>query len=316
MKEKTALFLVFQCLFSVFLAAIAADTVHAAEGGYSNYVPGTYGDFAASLEPPTKWTIRNDFYHYKAEGGRSLRSGLLELDTDLEFNMHFLTALYKSDFEFLGGRYATGIFVPTVVDVDIETDVSILGTRTTIQDNVTRYGDITFIPGVLYWNKDNFHFSLAEYIIAPTGDYDKNSSANAGLNYWTFDTDFAVTYLNQETGQDYSINFGYNYNTENNDTDYQTGQEIHVDCMFNQFLSDSFALGIHGFFLNQITGDSGKGASLGSFKSDASGIGPAILWSPKKYEGNLNFVAKWLHEYDTENRLEGDHIFFSLLCSF
>jgi len=26
-----------------------------------------------------------------------------------------------------------------------------------------------------------------------------------------------------------------------------------------------------------------------------------------QYEGEVAFVAKWLNEYDTENRLEGDH---------
>jgi arylsulfatase len=30
-----------------------------------------------------------------------------------------------------------------------------------------------------------------------------------------------------------------NYNTENSDTDYQTGQEIHLDYMINQFLSET-----------------------------------------------------------------------------
>jgi hypothetical protein len=86
--------------------------------------------------------------------------------------------------------------------------------------------------------------------------------------------------------------------------------------MINQFLSESFAVGIHGFYLKQITGDSGKGAILGSYKSDAAGIGPALLWSPKKFEGKVSFIAKWLHEFHAENRLEGDHIFLSLVASF
>jgi hypothetical protein len=296
--------------FSLVLC-LSTSEVEAAEGGYSNYVPGTYGDFAAAVEPPTKWTIRNDYYYYQADGGSSVRSGLLELDADLEFNIHFLTVLYKSDLEFFGGRYATGVFVPTVVNVDIDTGISVLGSRVGFQDEVTRFGDVTFVPGVLYWRKGNLHFSLAEYIVTPTGDYDKDNLVNTSLNYWTFDTDFAVTYLNEETGQDYSINFGYNYNTENSDTNYQTGQEIHIDYMVNQFLTESIALGVHGFYLKQITGDSGSGAVLGSFKSEAAGIGPAILWSPKRFNGNVNFIAKWLHEYHAENRLEGDHVFLS-----
>ena len=302
-------------IFAVFLC-LGVSTVEAAEGGYSNDVPGTYGDFAAAVEPPTKWTVRNDYYNYQADEGRSVRSGQLTLDTDLEMNIHFLTVLYKTDQEFFGGRYALGVFVPTVVDIDSDTGITVSGARVSFRDEATRFGDIAFVPGVLYWKKNNFHFSLAEYIVAPTGSYDEDNLVNTGLNYWTFDTNFATTYLNEKSGQDYSINIGYNYNTENPDTDYRTGQEIHIDYMINQFISESLALGVHGFYLKQITGDSGKGALLGNYKSDAAGIGPALLWSPKIFDGKVSFIAKWLHEYHAENRLEGDHVSFSFIASF
>ena len=45
---------------------------YAAEGGYSNYIPGTYGDFAMAVEPETKLTFRNDFYYYGADTERAI----------------------------------------------------------------------------------------------------------------------------------------------------------------------------------------------------------------------------------------------------
>jgi hypothetical protein len=54
-----------------------ANSLNAAEGGYSNYLPGSYGDFAAAVEPATDLTIRNDLYRYHADGGESVRSGLI-----------------------------------------------------------------------------------------------------------------------------------------------------------------------------------------------------------------------------------------------
>ncbi|MGI9317838.1 MAG: transporter, partial [bacterium] len=66
----------------------------------------------------------------------------------------------------------------------------------------------------------------------------------------------------------------------------------------------------------QLSGDSGDGAELGSFKAEAAGIGPVIMWIPSKYEGNVAFVAKWINEYHAENRLEGDHVFLSFMMSF
>ncbi len=61
---------------------------------------------------------------------------------------------------------------------------------------------------------------------------------NAGLNYWSYDTTLAATYLQPKRGHEISAAFGYIYNTENHDTGYQTGQEIQLDYMLNQFLSE------------------------------------------------------------------------------
>jgi hypothetical protein len=302
-------------LTSLSLLYISATSAQAAEGGYSNYTPGTYGDFAAAVEPPTKFTVRNDIYYYQADSSRSVRSGLIEVDADLEFIMDFLTLLYKPEVEILGAHYAFGVFIP-VVHADIDTGIRLGNLQVRRQDDVFGLGDVTLIPGILFWNKGNFHFTFAEYIIAPTGEYDTNDLANTGLNYWTFDTDVAMTYLNEKTGQDYSVNIGYNYNTENSDTDYRTGQELHIDYMINQFLSESWAIGIHGFYLKQVTGDSGGGAILGDFKAEAAGVGPAVLWSTKRFGREVTFIAKWLHEYHAERRIQGDHIFASFAMSF
>jgi hypothetical protein len=295
---------------------MGAVSAHAAEGGYSSYAPGTYGDFALAVAPPPGFTIRNDVYYYETEGGRSVRSGRLEVEVELSFFFNFLALLYKTDFKILGGQYAFGTFIPFALNLDLDTRILSGGLERRVQDDTSGLGDVIFIPIVLYWNLDNFHYSFSQSIIAPTGDYSTDNLVNASLNYWTFDTDVAVTYLNPETGQDYSVNIGHNYNTENTDTDYQTGQELHIDCMFNQFLSESWAVGINGFYYKQITGDSGDGAILGDFKAEAAGIGPAILWSTKIADQDVSFIAKWLHEFHAENRLEGDHVFLSFAMSF
>jgi hypothetical protein len=302
-------------ILAIFLLTIGTTSVLAAEGGYSNYIPGTYGDFAAAVEPPTKFTLRNDIYHYEASDSKSVRAGLVAADADLEFNINLLTLLYKPEVKVFGANYGFGALIP-VVNVDIDAGINVGGFSVRRQDDVVGLGDIAFIPGILFWQSGNYHFTLAEYVITPTGSYDSNDLANASLNYWSFDTNVAATYLNEETGQDYSINIGYIYNTENSDTDYQTGQELHIDYMINQFLSEAFAIGIEGYYLKQLTGDSGNGAILGDFKAEAAGIGPAVLWNTKIGGQNVSFIAKWLHDYHAENRLKGDHVFFSFATGF
>jgi len=292
------------------LLSLQTFTTFAAEGGYSNYIPGTYGDFAMALAPVEEWTLRNDTYLYDADTDQSVRSGNLEVGANLQFLMNFTTLLYKPGIEVFGARFASGIFVP-YVSLDVDSSLSVGGMSASTSDGTTGLGDVALIPIALYWNKDNIHTSFTQIIVTPTGDYDINNPINNGLNYWSFDTNFAFTYFNPKTGYDLSFNIGHIYNTENDDTEYQTGRELHFDVSFNKFLSETFAVGLQGFYLKQITGDSGAGAQLGGFKAKAAGIGPAFLWATRIGEQDVSFIAKWLHEFDAENRLEGDHIFLS-----
>ena len=179
--------------------------VMAAEGGYSNYIPGTYGDFGMALAPSQPWTLRNDLYYYDASTDLSLRSGNLEVGTDLSLLMNFTTLLYKPDIQLFGAQYAAGLFVP-LVNLDIDANLSIGNLTASASDSATGLGDVALIPLALYWTKGNLHMSLAEFIVTPTGDYSTSNAINRGLNYWSFDTNFALTYLNPETGRDLSFN--------------------------------------------------------------------------------------------------------------
>jgi hypothetical protein len=294
---------------------LVVANAYAVEGGYSNYVPGTYGDFGMAVEPEARLTLRNDLYAYFADGDGSVRSGVIEAAAEFDILANFTTLLYKPGVELLGASYALGVFLP-IAYVDLDVSLRVGPVTVNGEDDEFGLGDIALIPMMLFWNQGKFHMSFAQYIVVPTADYDEDNLANVGLNYWSFDTNFALTYLDEEAGRDWSFNIGHIYNTENDATDYQTGRELHVDVALNQFLSESLALGIHGFYLKQITGDSGSGAVLGNFKAEAAGIGPAILWSKQFGERNVTFVAKWLHEFDVENRLEGDHIFASLIMDW
>ena len=288
----------------------------ASEGGYSNYIPGFYGDIALAVEPAEGLSLRNDVYFYSADADESVISGQVETGIDINLTFNYLTLLYKTGTEILGARYGYGASF-AYGNVDIEGDVSVGPVSRSFSDDKTALGDLTLIPGVLYWNNgDKLHFSQSFFVVVPVGDYDEDDTANTGLNYYTFETDFAMTYLDQDTGQDYSIVIGCGYNTENEDTNYKSGDEFHIDYIINQYLSDSWAIGLQGFYYEQLSGDSGDGAELGSFKAEAAGFGPAIMWIPSKYEGNVAFVAKWINEYHAENRLEGDQVFLSFMMSF
>ena len=296
---------------------LSAPYLYAAEGGGSHYGPGFYGDFGVAIAPEPGFYLKNDLYYYTgdASGERVVQYGELRTDLEVDVAMYMLTGLKALDKKVLGGRYAFGAFLP-VVNSDISASI-ILGPLTaSIEEDRTAIGDPGIVPVSLFWNFGDFHINASETITVPLGSYDKDRDVNGGLNYWSFETVVAGTYLHPEKGFEVSAALGYIYNTENSDTDYQTGQEFHVDYMLNQFISETFAIGLQGFYYKQITGDSGNGALLGDFKGEAAGIGPALMWATKIKNVGLIINAKWLHEFHAEHRLEGDHIFLNFTLAF
>lgn len=300
--------------FVVSLLLVMSSTLYAAEGGLSNYIPAFYGDIALATEPPDGFSFRNDVFYFSGEISESSRSGAIQVDLDVTLVYDYLTLLYKPSSHFLGQPIAFSITQPigySDIDVSLQVGPFFAGT----DDDYAGLGDTT-LGAFMYWNTGNFNFSWNNYVVVPVGDYDEDELANTGLNYWTIETDFAATYFNTETGQDYSVIAGYGYNTKNADTDYQSGDEVHLDFVLNQFLTESFAIGINGYFYKQISGDSGDGALLGSFKGEGAGIGPAIYYGKKIFDNDVYFIAKWVHDYHAENRIKGDYAYASFALSF
>lgn len=298
-------------IFPAMLIGCACSAV-SSEGAFSNYLPGTYGDFGAALKPPTDLTIRNDLLRYEGDASRSVRGGRIttNLETDLLINL--TTMLYRPDTTIFGAQYVFGLMLP-FADAEVGALVNSDPFDVSVNEHDNGLGDVALIPAALYWEMDRYHFSVSQIIVAPTGAYDEDALVNPGLNHWSFDTTTAFTYLNPENGREFSATLGYIYNTKNSATNYKSGQEIHLDYVFNQYFSESFALGIHGFYLEQITGDSGSGALLGDFKGESAGIGPAALWKPKSAKLDVAVILKWHHEYSTTNRMKGDYVSLSFV---
>ena len=189
------------CILLFIILSRFSSLSAAAEGGYSNYIPGFYGDIALAVEPADGLSMRNDVYFYNADGGGSVRTGLIELEVDVDLTFDYLTLLYKPGVEVFGAQYAFGtVLVYGKVDLSGELDVGPFSES--FSEDKTSYGDMTLIPGVFYWNNgDKWHFSQSFFVVVPVGDYDEDDAANTGLNYWTFETDFAATYFDQETGR-------------------------------------------------------------------------------------------------------------------
>ena len=105
----------------------------------------------------------------------------------------------------------------------------------------------------------------------PIGYWEKGNLSNIGFNHWGIDATAAMTWLDPELGAELSVPLGLTFNFENPDTDYKSGTELHAEFAATKIMSQQFSFGLVGYYYDQITGDSGKGAKLGDFKGHVLG---------------------------------------------
>jgi hypothetical protein len=301
------------------LALVAAGpprAANAAEGAGSHYLPGTAGDVLIAQPPKPGWLAGGMLWYQVGEVNRAVLQGRVDFSLDLDLFLAIPTATYTFKTKVLGGTYTVAIAVPFgYANLDAQLAFPILGLVGTSDDSFA-LSDIFVTPVQLNWSAGSFSFKFAESVIAPWGKYDQSNLVNLGRNYWSFDTVGAVSWFHAKTGTGVDIVPGIMFNTENNDSDYKTGTEFHLDFTANQFLSEGFALGIRGYYYKQLTGDSGSGALLGDFKGEAFGLGPAFVWIPKSAGGNLSVLGKWIHDFDSENRLDSDYYILAAYWKF
>jgi hypothetical protein len=304
------------------VAILLPLSVHAEEGGSGHYMPGAAADFIDTLPGKPGLAVANFFNYYSGTAGASKQlpsGGLITAGLDASAYSDTIVALYQTRLQLLGGSYAVGAAIPYVW-LDVKGNVQLTGPggggiAGSKSDTANGIGDITLYPFMLGWKDGDLKYDFRLGIYAPTGDYEKGKLANVGKNYWTFEPAVSVSYLSSKTGLELSAFAGMDFNTKNNDTDYQTGNQFHIDLTVAQHLplfGGVFGVGANAFYYQQTTGDSGSGAALGDFKGRTEGIGPVVSYATKAWQKDLVAEVKWLPELSVENRLKGDSIWFKL----
>ena len=302
-------------LFVLSVVAVSRVT-QAAEGASSHYLPGANIDIFLALPPEPGFLVANTFWYQSGNVGEAVLEGQVELNLDINTFLNLTALTYTFEQPILGGRYTVGALIPFGnVDLD-STIIGPRGGRFRTSESSFDLSDIALIPFQLNWASGPWSFKVSEVIVAPTGGYSLSENVNLGRNYWSFDTIAAVTWFDPEKGTEVSLQPGLMINTENSDTDYQTGTEFHLDLTLNQFLSPSFAVGIRGYWYQQISGDSGAGALLGDYKSDAFGAGPGFVWIPKFGDGQLTVLSKWIHDFSAKNPFDSDYLTLTVSWKF
>jgi hypothetical protein len=306
---------------ALFLSLTTSSSVIAEEGGAGHYMPGSAGTLIDT--PPTKagWVIEPIYLHYSGQTSLSAafpRAGLVTAGLEATSDAYMLGSLYTFEPLVFGAHYSVGTFLP-VVAMEVTGSLDTALGRVSRTDSVTGLGDISFIPAMLAWKSGSWQFDSMLTVYAPTGDYQVGRLANTGMNYWTFDPTIGVNYNNEKTGFNFALHTGITLNTENNDTNYQSGSVLHTEASITQLLplgKGFLGIGANAFLYEQVTGDSGAGATLGDFESSSVGVGPALSYILPIGKNTLVAEVKWIPERNTEKRLEGDAIWVKLVYQF
>ncbi len=292
----------------IFLPGVCA----AEEGGSGHYMPGSMSSFIDAVPSTETFVARLNLVYYDASADAQRKipmAGLVTADAAAKSWAYGLTLLWRPSIE-LGDRwsYAMSTTIPYVsLDVSANITSPVVGSQTS---KVDALGDVVLIPIMLNYNVNpdlNAEFRLALY--APTGSYEVGRLANTGKNFWTAEPTIGVRYFGQKNGIEATLLLGADFNQENDDTSYKSGTQLHLDGTLAQhfpFHGGLAGAGISGYYYQQVAGDSGTGATLGDFKGRTVGIGPVLSYVTK-IGGHDNIIeVKWLHEVETQNRLEGD----------
>lgn len=131
----------------------------------------------------------------------------------------------------------------------------------------------------------------------------------------------AYTYLDTETGREFSATVGATFNFENGSTNYTNGVDLHLDWAASQFLNQQWHVGVVGYVYEQVSPDryptsglvdAARERVLGSFKSGVASVGPEVgyFFPLGKKQVYLNLRGYW--ELWAQNRVKGEAVFATL----
>jgi hypothetical protein len=322
---------------AVLLGAVVAPTLaQADEGGVSFWVPGFISSFAASPLQPG-FSYANIYYHTSVKAGgdvafaRQVTRGNLavnftgNLDATLKGDADLYMAIPSYTFaeRFLGGQATIAVAVPygrssASVDATLRGNLNLGlgGPGFTISRNlgdadaITGFGDAAPMFNVR-WN-NGVHNYMA-YITGnlTIGRYDPTRLANLGIGHNALDVGGAYTYLDPQTGREFSATLGFTYNFENVHTQYQNGVDMHLDMSASQFISKQTFISLVGYAYQQLSCDSGAGDRVGCFESRVFGLGPQIghIIPLGHLEGSL--MLKGYKEWGAQHRPEGWNVWLT-----
>jgi hypothetical protein len=291
------------CITGYMLIASSACAT-AAEYGFSTYGLGSTA-FGAGVTPPAGFYGSQAIGFYSGDLSVTTNFGGVTINAGASVD-GFTTAtnlLYVPQRKVLGGNLGLSVTIPVGhVALDATIGVGPLVASRSVEG--WGLGDI--VPKVqLGWEHGGFAHTIYLQSVLPTGRWEPGFSPIIGLHRPGLDTGWAFTWT--DSGKKIQLNgaAGFTLNFENTATNYKSGNEFHFEWAAALEFAPGLMIGVVGYDYRQLTGDSGSGATLGSFKGRVDAIGPGITYTTLIGKTPLILNVRHYREFNVENRWEG-----------
>ncbi|AMW84274.1 transporter [Pseudomonas yamanorum] len=303
------------------LALGSTQQVHATEGGVGRPITGQQVFSNAGVIPPEPgWvtSLTSIWYDGKLKGSRSVPI-VGALSSGLDMKVSYTLANFTHVWDTAKGRwsYASAIGVP-VQYTDVTASITGPRGRTLgSEDTGTQFADMLVTPIAAGYHFDELnHVSFSLPIYLPTGAYNDNRLANPGQNNYTFMPTLAFTHLDGKGGE-FSLMSAVEVYTRNDATDYRSGSIFRLDALWTHGFGNGWNAGLAAGYIQQFTDDKGDTAdALNGFRGRSVGAGPTVGWAGKFADAQANISARWVPEFDTKNRPEGNAFSVNLTLAF
>lgn len=281
------------------LLALNSQMSWSTENGADSFALGAEGILSGALPPPGIYLLTY-YQNYTASDFVNDSGRRLIADFDIDAKALVPRLVWMTEQQLLGGQLGFYAAQP-LVDLRLKMAGQ--------SDHEHGLGDFIFAP-MLGWHAGHHHWAAAIETVLPTGEYDKNRLANLGKNYYSVRPIIAYTYSDPK-GWDISTKLSYSFNSENDDTHYQSGDYFAADYNVGYKVTPHWLVGLQGYAFKQLEDDQQQDVDIG-FKGQALAYGPAVAYKKDGWA----LEAKYLTETEVKNRPQGDATWLKFVWSF
>jgi len=293
----------------------------AVEGGMQRPISGMQiAPFAGVIPPEPGFAVAVSEIYYSGSIGGAANvpiGGLLVANVDVKASFTPITLLYIWPTPTKEWNFASAIGFP-LAWVEGQASVSLGPFTVRRKDTIFGLYDLVFTPLVA-----SHHFSQTDHLAfnftfwAPTGSYETGKLANLSLNNWSFIPGMAYTKILPQPNIELTGIWNMYFYTENPATHYQSGIQSDLEVLAIKRFKNGFGIGFVESWIQQLSDDEGALADrLNGFVGRSFGIGPIITYSTKLGKSHLDFNARWIHDFDVRDAVQGDGFNFTASLKF